>query len=112
MAGSTFKTLAIDHSAASVAAGSDILAAVTIKRSGILNVAIAVDTSTIVQLGISDGTTTETLDLNGGVGLTAGVAYAFSFPAQKDYSYSLVNKTGATATTIMHAALLLEVPVG
>jgi len=112
MAGSTFKKLADDHNAASVAAGSDILAAVAAPRNGVLNIAIAVDTSTIVQLGISDGTTTETLDLNGGVGLTAGVAYAFTFPAMKGYSYSLVNKTGATATTIMHAALLFEVPVG
>jgi len=112
MAGSTFRTLAKAHNASSVSAGSDILAAVTANRAGIINVAIAVDTSTVVQLGISDGTTTETVDLNGGVGLTAGVAYAFSFPALSGYSYSLVNKTGATATTIMHAALLLEVPVG
>ena len=112
MAGSTFRTLASAHNASSVAAGSDILAAVTASRSGIVNIAVAVDTSTIVQLGISDGTTTETLDLNGGVALTAGVAYAFSFPALSGYSYSLVNKTGATATTIMHAVMSLEVPVG
>ena len=112
MAGSTFKTLATAHNAGSVSAGSDILAAVECRRTGILNIAIAVDTSTIVQLGISDGTTTETVDLNGGVGLTAGVAYAFTFPALSGYSYSLVNKTGATATTIMHAILSVEVPIG
>lgn len=112
MAGSTFKKLSVAHNASSVAAGDDILAAVTVKRSGVLNVAIAVDTSTVVQLGVSDGTTTEKFDLNGGAALTAATAYAFTWPAQSGYSYSLVNKTGETATTIMHALMQLEVPVG
>ena len=112
MAGSTFKTLAVAHNASEVAAGSDILAAVEVKRNGVLSIAIAVDTSTTVQIGVSDGTTTEKFDLNGGAALTAATAYAFTFPAKSGYSYSLVNKTGATATTIMHALMQLEVPVG
>lgn len=112
MAGSTFKTLASAHNAASVAAGDDILAGVQIKRNGVLNIGIIVDTSTVVQIGISDGTTTEVADLNAGVGLQAGKAYAWTWPALKDYTYSLVNKTGETATTIAHALLQLETPVG
>ena len=112
MAGSTFKNLASAHNAASVAAGSDILADVTAPRNGVLNIAIAVDTPTTVQLGINNGATQENVDLNGGAALTAAVGYVFTWPAIKDYSYSLVNKTGATATTIMHALIQVEVPVG
>lgn len=112
MAGTTFKNLAVAHNAALVAAGSDILAAVQVKRNGVLQIGIAVDTSTTVQIGVSDGTTTETLDLNGGTALTSGAAYAFTFPARSGYSYSLVNKTGGTDTTIMHALLQLETPIG
>jgi hypothetical protein len=107
----TFKTLASAHNAASVAAGSDILAAVEVTRNGILNIAVAVDTSTTVQLGIYDGTTTEKVDLNNATALTAEAGYAFTWPAIQGYSYSLVNKTGGAATTIMHALLQLEVPV-
>jgi hypothetical protein len=112
MAGVTFKKLAVAHNAASVSAGSDILAAVTVSRTGMLVIAVAVDTSTTVQLGVSDGSTTEKFDLNGGAALSAGVAYSFTWPAISGYAYSLVNKTGATATTIMHAQLLIEEAVG
>lgn len=112
MAGTTFKTLAVAHNAASVSAGSDILAAVTVKRNGLLAIACAVDTSTTIQLGISDGTTLELVDLNNGVALTAARPFFTTWPAVAGYSYSLVNKTGATATTIQHALLQIETPVG
>lgn len=112
MAGSTFKTLASAHNAASVDAGNDILAAVTVKRSGVLHVVIAVDTSTTVQLTISDGTTEEAIDLNGGAALAAATLYTFPVPAIQGYAYSLINKSGATATTIQHALFLMECPVG
>ena len=112
MAGSTFKKLAVSHNAASVAAGSDILTAVTLKQNGVLMVTVAVDTSTTVQLGIDDGATQENLDLNGGAALSASVVYVFTVPGIATYAYSLVNKDGATATTIAHASFMQEVPVG
>lgn len=113
MAGFSFKTVGTpSHNGGSVAAGNDIIAAAEVKRNGILHVTVAVDTSTTVQLTIDDGTTEELMDLNGGAALTASVLYVFPVPALSGYSYSLINKTGATATTIMHAAMLLETPVG
>lgn len=111
MANATFKVLASAHNASSVNAGSDILAAVSVARNGILHIAVAVDTSTAVQLGVSDGSTTELLDLNGGASLLATKAYAFTFPAISGYSYSLVNDSGGSASTIQHAVLMLETPV-
>lgn len=118
MAGATFKKLGDPvHNGASVAAGSDIISADrAAPRNGILHVTIAVDTSTTVQLGVEDAApgsgTEELMDLNGGVGLSAGTLYIFPVPALAGFSYSLVNKSGETATTIQHAHLMLETPVG
>ena len=113
MAGMTYKTVVTpEHNAASVAAGSDIIAPVLLNVSGMLMVFVALDTSTTVQLGVSDGTTTEKFDLNDGTALKATTGYAFTWPAFQGFSYSLVNKTGATASTVQHAAFMLESPVG
>lgn len=112
MAGTTYKKLAAVHNAAEVAAGADILAAVEVQTTGILTIFVALDTSTVVQLGVSDGSTTEVFDLNAGTALTAATGYAFSWLALPNYSYSLVNKTGETASTVQHASMVLETPVG
>lgn len=113
MAGVTYKKLGTPvHNGASVAAGSDILPAAEARTNGILTVFVALDTSTVVQLGVSDGSTTEVFDLNSGTALTAATGYAFSWLALQGYSYSLVNKTGETASTVQHASMILETPVG
>ena len=117
MAGVTFKKLAAVHQGAEVDAGSDIIAAVTVKRTGLLLVTVSVDTSTVVQIGIDDLTsddesTREVLDLNGGAALTAGRDYVFTHTALSGYAYSLVNKSGAAASTIPHASFVIEEAVG
>lgn len=113
MAGFTFKKIGTEvHNGGSVSAGSDIIAAATVNRHGILHVVVAVDTSTTVQLTINDGTTEEVMDLNGGAALAAATLYSFPVPALQGYDYSLINASGGSATTIQHAAMLLETPVG
>ena len=112
MAGATFKTLATANELAAPGAGGDILAAVTIKRTGILHVTVSVDTATIVSLKVTDGVTAHELDLNGGVALNTLTVYTFPVPAVTGFTYSLVIKTGETDSTIPHANFLLETPVG
>lgn len=110
MAGVTFKKLAVAHNAASVSAGNAILAAVVAPQTGLLHIGFAVTTGTTVQLGVYNGTDTVLIDL---VAASAIQNYTFTWPAISGYSYSLINKTAsATATTVPHAVLLLQVPIG
>lgn len=110
MSNTTLRNLAVVHNGASVNAGDGITAAITARRVGLLLLALAVDTGTVVQLGITDPDTSteELVDLQDGATLTAGNAYAWQWPAVPDYQYRLVNKSTGAATAIRHAFLGLE----
>jgi len=118
MAGSTFKTLVKAHDAVTVAAGSDLLASTENRSNGILEISVCLDTSTPVQLTVSDtsddtaGTVVELIDLNGGASLSAGVGYVFTWVAISGQSYALRNKSTGSTSRIRSAALRVEVPVG
>lgn len=114
MAGSTFKKLgATVHGGSSVAAGDDILASGTIGRNGVLHIQVAVDTDTILAVDINDGSTDEEVQLNGGVALQAGVLHTFPILVEQGFNYTLINATSVgTSSTIAHASLMLECPVG
>lgn len=119
MAGSTFKTLAKAHDAATVAPGSALLTADrVVAATGILTIAVCLDTSTPVQLSVSAisddtaGTVVELLDLNGGAALTAGQPYVFTWVVSKGETILLLNKSTGSTSRIRSAKLVVETPIG
>jgi len=53
-------------------------------------------TDSIVNVQISDGSTTAGLDLNDGTALTAGRLYTFTFGASATYTYTMQCETACT----------------
>ena len=92
----------------SVAAGDGITTAAPAPGDGILEISVSVATSTVVQIGVNDGTGETLIDLNGSVGLVAGADYLFERVANAGWLYRLVNKSGETDTAINEASLQLR----
>jgi hypothetical protein len=112
MAGFTFRNVGVVNQLAAPGAGAAIVPAWTATGNGILHITVSVDTSTTVSLKVDDGTTAHELDLNAGAALTTLTAYVFPVPVVSGYIYTLIIKTGATDSTIPHANLMFETPIG
>lgn len=112
MAGFTFKSAGVVNQLAAPGAGNAIVPAFTASRNGIAHIVVSVDTATELAWKISDGTNAHECDLNSGQTLLVDTLYVWPVPVIKDYTYTLVIKTGSTDTTVQHAAVLTETPVG
>ena len=58
------------------------------------SILMAVPTSSVVEVDITDGTTNKTATLNDGTALTAAAWYVFSVAVPPGYSFNIQHKTG------------------
>lgn len=89
--------LVIMHSGFDIAApgaNTDIISSdLSPKVSGAFRITVAVSTSTVFDVKVTDGTDTHVISLNDGVALTANALYTFSFGVSDALDYNFRVKT-------------------
>lgn len=91
----SIRALATVYAGSAPGANTDIFTAVSVSESAsAIRITVALTTSSVFDVRVTDGSTAYTIHLNGGTALAAATMYTFTFGAR---AYS--TQTGTTALT-------------